>query len=215
MRTTWPVLLVLSVPFAVSGQKPQTGKAQTSGPCSPAISGSGNTVIYKSCGGTPHSGKGTDLNEREKWLQMFPFGYAKFITNAMTGAVIPLQVENGGNQFAFGFQSVKVLVNNDHLVALQLPDLYRDGKIFLEHPQIGSDPRTMEAYGGGYGFRDQTGNGYWITGKILEYKASEILWIVGISKAPFKPSIHHGVAKLALPTPNQTILPPPTEPVKK
>lgn len=193
MKTLLALSMMMSLVslLATAQSKPAqantTGSAKTSAGCSPAITGSGNTVTYKNanCGQ-----QGKQLSEEEleekKWLKQYPYGYAKIQMNAVTGAVVPLRVLKGKRSYSFAFQKVRVIENTHSKVTLQLPDILdENGIVRASQLTISGDPRSVESFYGLGCVGDKENGTICVEAKVLEYKGDEqIIWIVGIMDDP-------------------------------
>lgn len=125
-----------------------------------------------------------DEIEARKWLARFPLGFAIFDIDTVTNNCIPRLVRSGnGRHFNFGFQTAKVLENDSQRVTLQLPELWSDGRRLIGAGTASGDPRTMEAYGGGYGYGLENGDGISLYVQVLSYEGpTSMKWVIGLTR---------------------------------
>jgi hypothetical protein len=121
-------------------------------------------------------------NVQAKLLQEYPLGYAIFDVDAVSGAVTPEEAHQGLEAFEFDFRPVKIVENTDNHITIQLPNLLKDGKLFLSDAQISGDKRTMLQYGSGYMF-----NGVLATGQVMQYNGSRTTWLFGLRRVATPP----------------------------
>ena len=90
MKLIAPLLLVFA---SIAGRGQTTGKAETSGPCSPAVTGSGNTINIQTCGMTKE--------QVEEWRKSFKQILQKQIDPKVLVALLDdiksgqIRIENG------------------------------------------------------------------------------------------------------------------------
>jgi hypothetical protein len=84
MRLGGVLLLAFSIPIWSQGTS--TGSAKTSGPCSPAVTGSNNTIIFKDCGFSPSSPTPSDAFAVQPEVEFIspPSGFTGFFVGYKT-----------------------------------------------------------------------------------------------------------------------------------
>lgn len=118
-------------------------------------------------------------------LKRYPLGYVVFNLDYVTNAVTPFEARAGLGNFQYDFRPVRVLQNTDQRIAIQLPDLLKDGKLMLSGCNTGGIKRVGNL--GGYGARSSDGFGVMVLGEILGINGSEITFLVGFQRPPVLP----------------------------
>ncbi len=87
----------------------------------------------------------------------------------VTGAVTPYEMRRGLEAYQFDFRPVHVIENTTTHVSMQLPDVFKDGKLLLS----------------GAMFSDGDGQVF-ILGRALEYRGNRMVWVIGFQRLHFK-----------------------------
>lgn len=103
----------------------------------------------------------------------------------VTGAVTPYEMRRGLEAYQFDFRPVHVIENTTTHVSMQLPDVFKDGKLLLSGAVIGGDKHSMNAWSSGAMFSDGDGQVF-ILGRALEYRGNRMVWVIGFQRLHFK-----------------------------
>jgi len=124
-------------------------------------------------------------DEQRDLLKQFPLGYVTFETNAVTGAVTPLDSRRGLEAYEFDFTKVKILENTENDISIRLPDVLENGNVIMGAPIFRSNKLQALAYGGGGMVGNDPHNLLMYDARVLRYSdnGDKIFWVFGFRHA--------------------------------
>ncbi len=120
------------------------------------------------------------LDDKNKFLQLYPLGYVIFDIDSITEAVTPYNASKNPQGYEFNFKSVRLVENTPYRISIQLPEVYKDSQLLLTNATISGDPKKMQEFGNGYGFSNKSVLNIMGIAQVLQYNGNKVTWIFGL-----------------------------------